>query len=570
MIYRILTMVDREERVRDVVMHKFINTFSFENLRGDMWGGVTAAIVSLPMALTFGVASGAGAEAGLYGAILVGLFASLFGGTQTLISEPTGPMTVMMTAVIASLIASNPESGLAMAFTVVILAGIFQILFGLLKLGRYITLIPQSVISGFMSGIGIILIILQLGPLLGQPTQSGGVVGTLTALPDLLANVDIVELAIAFVTLAILIFYPANWKRFLPPQLLALLLITIAVALFLGDADIRRVGVIDISIPVPHLPVFTQDQMLLMLVDAMVLGMLGCIDSMLSSVIADNLTKTEHKSDKELIGQGMGNVMSGLFGGLPGAGATMGTVVNIQAGGRTHLSGVIRATVLIIAVFGASGLLQYIPLALLAAIAVKVGMDILDWSFIKRAHRVSGQTAIVMYGVIGLTVFIDLIVAVAVGVFVANIMIIEKLSTAQESKIKAINAFDEAAKLSLEDRQSLLKCQGKALLLELNGPMIFGVAKALSRQLKQITEYELIILDLEYVPMLDDTMCLTIENAILQIKEADKQVIMIVRNSKLLEKFKRMGSFEDLPDDMIFKTRSVALEYAAELVSEKA
>ncbi|WP_040439757.1 SulP family inorganic anion transporter [Algicola sagamiensis] len=550
-------------------MQKIFNSFSFHHLRGDLWGGATAAIISLPMALTFGVASGAGAEAGLYGAILVGLFASLFGGTPTLISEPTGPMTVMMTAVIASLIATNPESGMAMAFTVVILAGFFQMLFGFLKLGRYITLIPQSVISGFMSGIGIILVILQIGPILGQPPQPGGVMGTLNALPDFVSNINFYECGIALAALSILFFYPNRWKRFLPPQLVALLLITVLVSLFLGDVDIRRVGMIDVSFPVPSFPIFTQEQMVLMLVDGMVLGMLGCIDSMLTSVIADNLTKTEHQSDKELVGQGIGNMVSGLFGGLPGAGATMGTVVNIQAGGRTHLSGVIRAVVLIIAVFGFAGLLQYIPLALLAAIAVKVGLDILDWSFIKRAHKVSWQSALVMYSVIGLTVFIDLIVAVGVGVFVANIMIIEKLSMAQQEEIKAINALDESAPLTDKERDCLSLFSGKPLLIDLNGPMIFGVAKALARHLKQISNYDLIIFDLEGVSMLDDTMSLTIENAIQQVQQANKHVVVVIQNEHLLQKFQRMGSFEQFQKQVIFSSREDALNYVASICQKQ-
>lgn len=153
---------------------RVLNHISTNNIKGDLFGGVTAAIVALPLALAFGVASGAGAAAGLWGAVLVGLFAALFGGTPTLISEPTGPMTVVMTAVIASLTSRNPEHGLAMAFTVVMLAGLFQILFGLLKLGRYITQMPYTVISGFMSGIGFILIILQLGPFLGQAIPKVG------------------------------------------------------------------------------------------------------------------------------------------------------------------------------------------------------------------------------------------------------------------------------------------------------------------------------------------------------------------------------------------------------------
>ena len=183
-----------------------LNRLTFDNLKGDALGGLTAAIVSLPLALTFGVASGAGAEAGLYGAIIIGLFTSLFGGTSTLISEATGPMTVVMTAVVMSLVAANPENGMAMAFTVVMLAGLFQIMFGFLKLGKYITLMPYSVVSGFMSGIGLILIILQLAPALGQSSPSGGVLGTLFSLPELFSNIVTVELVLFCMTLLILFF----------------------------------------------------------------------------------------------------------------------------------------------------------------------------------------------------------------------------------------------------------------------------------------------------------------------------------------------------------------------------
>lgn len=195
-----------------------LNRLTFDNLKGDALGGLTAAIVSLPLALTFGVASGAGAEAGLYGAIIIGLFASLFGGTSTLISEPTGPMTVVMTAVVMSLVAANPENGMAMAFTVVMLAGLFQIIFGFLKLGKYITLMPYSVVSGFMSGIGLILIILQLAPALGQSAPSGGVIGTLVSLPDLLSNIVTLELLLFCLTLCILFFTPAKIKKISPPN----------------------------------------------------------------------------------------------------------------------------------------------------------------------------------------------------------------------------------------------------------------------------------------------------------------------------------------------------------------
>ena len=539
-----------------------LNRLSFDNLKGDMLGGLTAAIVSLPLALTFGVASGAGAEAGLYGAIIIGLFASLFGGTATLISEPTGPMTVVMTAVVTSLIAADPENGMAMAFTVVMLAGLFQILFGVLKLGKYITLMPYSVVSGFMSGIGLILIILQLAPALGQSSPGGGVIGTLMALPTLLSNTVTIEMALFGMTLFILFFTPAKIKKNIPPQLIALIMISIVSVIAIGGEPIQRIGAIDVSLPNMVLPNFTQDQVRVMLLDALVLGMLGCIDSMLTSVIADNLTRTEHKSNKELIGQGLGNIMSGLFGGLPGAGATMGTVVNIQSGGRTALSGLVRVVVLIVAVFGAASLIEMIPLAVLAGIAVKVGVDILDWSFIKRAHRVSRHSTVIMYAVLLLTVFVDLIVAVGIGVFIANVITIEKLSASQSKNIKAMSDVDDRNPLDPDQRKLLNQAQGKVLFFYLSGAMIFGVSKALARERKNIQNHEVVIIDLSDVSMLDDTITLSLENVIEEALDLDKTVYVVVKTAKAKEKFQNLGLHTRLREEDFTQSRTAALEMA--------
>ncbi|MFN9671805.1 MAG: SulP family inorganic anion transporter, partial [Microcystis sp.] len=335
------------------------------------------------------VDSGAGAIAGLYGAVCVGFFAALFGGTPTLISEPTGPMTVVMTAIVASLTARNPELGLPMAFTVVMLAGIFQILFGIFKMGKYITLMPYSVISGFMSGIGVILIILQIPPFLGQAAPKGGVLGTVQKIPELLSNINPPEAILGAITLAIIFLMPSKFKRFVPPQLLALVIGTLISLFFFQGAEIRRIGDIPVGLPTLQMPTFSAAQMITMLVDGAVLGMLGCIDTLLTAVIADSLTRTEHKSNKELIGQGIGNLVSGICGGLPGAGATMGTVVNIQTGATTALSGITRALILLVVVLWAAGLTKSIPMAVLAGIALKVGIDILDWSFLKRSHKIS-------------------------------------------------------------------------------------------------------------------------------------------------------------------------------------
>ncbi|WP_414545092.1 SulP family inorganic anion transporter [Nostoc sp. CCY0012] len=543
------------------------NTIHFRNLRGDLFGGLTAAIVSLPLALAFGVASGAGPAAGLYGAVCVGFFAALFGGTPTLISEPTGPMTVVMTAIVSSMIASNPENGLAMAFTVVMLAGVFQILLGIFKLGKYITLMPYSVISGFMSGIGIILVLLQIAPFLGQSSPKGGVLGTVQSLPQLFANMNPVETALGAMTLAIIFFMPSKLKRLVPPQLVALVLVTIVSLVFFGNVDIRRIGEIPMGLPTLQIPTFNTSQIIVMLVDAAMLGMLGCIDTLLTAVIADSLTRTEHKSDKELIGQGIGNLASGLCGGLPGAGATMGTVVNIQTGARTAVSGLTRALILLVVVLWAAGLTQPIPMAVLAGIALKVGIDILDWSFLKRAHKVSLKGALIMYGVMFLTVFVDLIVAVGVGVFIANILTIERLSRLQAQDVKTITDADDAIVLNEQEKQLLDQANGRVLLFYLSGPMIFGVSKAIAREHSAMADSDVLILDLSDVPMLGVTASLAIENAIQDAYEQGRQILIVGAGGKVKRRLEKFGIEKFVPSHHFFMNRSEAIKQALALVN---
>ena len=542
------------------------NRIHFRNVKGDIFGGITAAVIALPMALTFGVASGAGAAAGLWAAILIGFFAALFGGTPTLISEPTGPMTVVMTAVIASLTASNPEQGLAMAFTVVMLAGLFQIVFGVLKLGRYVTLMPYTVISGFMSGIGVILIILQTAPFLGQASPKGGVIGTVQNLPTLIGSINPIETFLAVLTVAILIFYPSQLKKFLPPQLLALVVGTLISILLFSDADIRRIGEISVGLPSLQMPTFAASQFREMIVDALVLAMLGCIDALLTSLVADSLTRTEHDSNKELIGQGLGNLVSGLFGGIAGAGATMGTVVNIQAGGRTAVSGLTRALVLLVVVLGLSQYLSVIPSAVLAGIAFKVGVDIVDWGFLKRAHKISPKAAIIMYGVIGLTVFVDLIVAVGVGVFVANILTIERLSEHRADQVKAVTYDDEEIELNGEEKQLLERANGRVLLFYLSGPMIFGVAKAISREHNLINDYQALVLDLSEVPILGVTSSLALENAITEAVEKGRQVFIVGVSGQAEKRLRKMGVMAQIPQQNIVGDRANALRQAVDYV----
>jgi len=545
----------------------WLNQISSQHIKGDVFGGLTAAVVALPMALAFGVASGAGAVSGLWGAVLVGLFAALFGGTPTLISEPTGPMTVVMTAVIASLTAkaSTPEQGMAMAFTVVMMAGAMQILFGYLKLGRYITMMPYTVISGFMSGIGFILIILQFGPFLGQAIPRGGVMGTLTALPQLIAAARLPEVILAVVTVAVIWFTPAQVKRFAPPQLVALVIGTV-LSLTLLNADagpevegIRLIGEIPSGFPQLVVPHFEPGLFQLMVVDALVLGLLGCIDALLTAVVADSITRTEHNSDKELIGQGLGNIISGLFGGIAGAGATMGTVVNIQAGARSALSGITRALVLMVVILGASGLAASIPMAVLAGIALKVGIDIIDWSFLLRAHHVSIKGAVIMYGVILLTVLVDLIAAVGVGIFVANILTIEKMSTLETKSVKAISTADDDLNLPENEKDLLDQGGGKVLLFQLIGPMIFGLAKTISREHNAIQECESIVFDLSEVSHLGVTASLALENAVKEALEKERKVYVVGARGGTLKRLRSLKVYSLLAPEHVEMSRAQAL-----------
>jgi len=427
------------------------------------------------------------------------------------------------------------------------------------------------VVSGFMSGIGVILILMQLAPALGQQAPPGGVVASLFELPNLISNLEFAELLLFGLTLLVLFKLPAKYKKYVPPQLVALIGVSIFSAIYLIlDLDVRRIGEIDVSLPSMVMPYFTHEQLGVMLVDAMVLGMLGCIDSMLTSVIADNLTRTEHNSNKELVGQGLGNIVSGLFGGLPGAGATMGTVVNIQAGGKTALSGVIRVVALCIAVFGLATLIETIPLAVLAGIAVKVGLDILDWSFIRRVHKVSKYSTLIMYAVLALTVFVDLIVAVGVGVFVANVIIIQKLSAVEAENVRSMSDVDDSIPLDDEQRDLLNAADGRLLLFYLSGAMIFGVAKALSRERKNIENHDAVIFDISEVTYIDDTMALSLENVIYEALDEGKHVGLVLGSDLAKDKLINLGIGERLPLENFTHSRTEALKHALQVLGGSA
>jgi SulP family sulfate permease len=537
-----------------------INKLSTENLRGDIFGGLTAAIVALPLALAFGVASGAGAIAGLYGAIFLGFFASLFGGTPSQVSGPTGPMTVIVTTVIATLLVRYPETGLPMAFTVVIIGGLIQIAFGLLRLGQYITLMPYTVISGFMSGIGVIIILLQIPPLLGQAV-SGGVWSTLMQLPQFLLQANGIAVFLGGLTLAVLFFAPSRLNRILPTPLLALILGTVVSLLLMPYGDVPRIGPIPSGLPEIQWPRLSFNELRLMLGYGLMLGVLGSIDSLLTSLVADNITRSQHDSDKELIGQGIGNCVAGLFGGLPGAGATMRTVTNVQAGGRTPLSGIVHAVALLLVTLGAGNLTTVIPHSVLAGLLIKVGIDIIDWSFIRRAPRLSFRATGLMYLVLLLTVFVDLVTAVLVGVFIANTLTIKRLTEVQSSRIQAVVDPAQATHLSRLEQECLAKAKGNILLFQLGGPLSFGAAKTITQRMTIVKNYQILVLDLKDVPRLGVTAALAIETIVADAVKRQRQVFLVIEPGQPQQRLKKL-QLHQFSNVHLLENRDEALQLA--------
>ena len=409
--------------------------YDFETLRGDLFGGITSTIVALPVALGFGVASGLGAAAGLYGAIAVGFFASVFGGTRSQISGPTGPMTVAMAVIVASHAATLSE-----ALTVVVMAGLLQVLLGLSGVGRFVAYTPYVVISGFMSGIGIIIFLLQAMPFLGAPAAPGGPMGAAAALPDAVAGMNADAFVIGAVTLAVAVLWPRRLARLVPGLLVALVAGTLAGMLWLDSAPV--IGAVPTGLPGLQIGLPSAGFLLRALEPALILALLGSVDSLLTSLIADSLTGTRHNPNRELVGQGIGNVVAGLFGALPGAGATMGTVTNIRAGGCTPVSGALRALLLLALVLGLGRFVEPIPLAALAGVLMKVGWDIIDWRMLSRVHRVRRDHLVVMAMTLGLTVFVDLIIAVAIGLIAAGMSHARRLERMELDSVVSVPILD--------------------------------------------------------------------------------------------------------------------------------
>lgn len=488
-----------------------INTF-----KNDIFGGVTAAIVALPLALAFGVASGAGAIAGLYGAIILGFFASLFGGTSTQISGPTGPMTVITASAIVTF-----QNDLQAVFTVIFLSGLIQISFGIVKIGKWIKYIPYPVISGFMSGIGIIIIILQINSFVGVDSY-GSVIETVVNIPNTIKNIDFHSFIIASITLAIMFLTPKKIAKIIPPALIALVFVTLLSVSM--NFSISTIGEIPMGLPELVFP-FSFDILKLstIITLAITLALLGSIDSLLTSLVADSMTKTKHKPNKELIAQGIGNSICSFFGAIPGAGATMRTVINIKSGGTTRVSGIVHSITLLLIVLVLAPFASSIPLAVLSGILIKVGFDILDYKFIKLINKVSKQDLLVMVTVVLLTVFVDLIMAVGVGITFASIIAVYKVS--KNTKIKTIYPKRESDfDIDIEDKSTKI--------IKIKGSLFFGTASILDRRIDKVrARTKTLVLDCLEVSVLDLSAIFMLEEIVTRLKNRDIEVILLLKIS---------------------------------------
>ncbi|CAM1360915.1 SulP family inorganic anion transporter [Tenacibaculum xiamenense] len=607
----------------------------FSNIRGDFFGGITAGIVALPLAIAFGVSSGLGPSAGLYGAIFISFFAALFGGTSTQISGPTAPMTAVSMVVIANIIAVNDgdvSKALPSILTVFLLAGLIQILLGVISLGKYIKYIPYPVVSGFMSAIGVIILVTQILPSIGynakedvefvnqfkpqaqeiilenilkdearegilvledfkktieraekiQPEDilkesktlaaknASGVVGTLKVLPRAIININWLELILALGT----IFIIYGFKRIttsIPSTLVALVVMTgISVGFGLNYKPIEE---IPSGFPTINFSIFSQFNIANItpyVFTALTLALLGAIDSLLTSVVADNMTKTKHNPNKELIGQGIGNSIGALFGGIPGAGATIRTVVNINSGGKTKLSGMIAGIMLLIILLALGPVASKIPAAVLAGILVTVGIGVMDYKGLKAIPNLPkdikvgpvkmSSEVIIMLVVLLLSTFWNLVYAVGIGLVIASLMFMKKIGdlTAKKSDVLPLSEKNWADEKDFP--KYLLE---EVFIKHINGPLFFGSTNELQQLAKQIpVTASTVIFRMDKMQYLDQSGLYVLEDILVDLKKDRKNVLFVHLQEQPRYMMERIDIIPDLiPESTIFDSFDDCLQW---------
>jgi SulP family sulfate permease len=528
----------------------------FSNWKGDLFGGITAGVVALPLALAFGVTSGMGAAAGLYGAMILGILGTIFGGTPSQISGPTGPLTVISASIIASHMISPGVLDVPVIVTTFLLAGLFQIVLGVSRVGAYIRYMPYPVVSGFMTGIGAIIIILQLFPFTGQVAPSPNPLDILAEIWKITAAPNWSAFALAVATVAI-IYLPKRFFFGVPPSLVALVAVSLAANLLELEAPV--IGAIPEGFPKLIVPAVNLHSVQLAGVAAVELAILGAIDSLLTSVVADNLTKTQHHSNRELIGQGIGNSVAALFGGIPGAGATMRTLVNIQAGGRNRLSGLIHGLVLAAILLGAGPLASRVPLSVLAGILITVGVAIIDTRGFRHLKKVPRIDAFVMLFVLSLTVFADLITAVGVGIVLASLLFMKRLSDlmTEHAKVMPLGKHLRHA----DEARLPPEILDKVYIKHVDGPLFFGFASDFRNLTGMLHEAKVVVIRLSGLPYIDQTGLYVLEDACRDLKASGVRVLLCELGPGPIESLRGIRVIPSvIPESDVFATFDECVE----------
>ncbi len=526
-------------------------------------GGVTAAVVGLPVALAFGIAAGLGPAAGIYGAISVGFFAAVFGGTRSLISGPTGSMTVAMAVIVAA-----HADNISEAFTIVIMAGLIQVLFGLLRIGRFVTYTPYSVISGFMTGVGVIIIVGQLEPFLGGRVGVGGLFGTIADIPELMGEFQSSALLVALMTLAVALLWPRRFQRHLPPTLVALAVGTAISLIWLKDAP--SVGAVPTEIPLFQLPHLDLAFIIGATEPALVIALVGSVDTLLTALAADSMTRSRNDPSRELLAQGIGNVITGFIRGLPGAGATPNTVANIRAGGSTLISGVLAVAILVIIVMQFGDYVELIPSAVLSGILVKVALDTIDWRFVNRMFRVQREHLIVMLLTFGLTVFVDLVAAVAVGMIAAAVTNARQFERLELDSVVSVPILDQVFFAGHGNQDQFDEYSARVGLVALRGTFtIASSGKLIDTISEDIREHEVVILDFSDTVYIDESAALVVEQLVETAIIQDTHCIVMGLSGMPERNLNALEVLNEVPADQIVATRDEARNVAARLLAQE-
>jgi SulP family sulfate permease len=554
---------------------KFLPT---HNLKGDVFGGLTAAVVALPLALAFGIQAfgsidadnigniGAiGALAGLVGAIMVGFFASLFGGTPAHINGPTGPMTVVTASLISGIWASSQTHSIETVLVTLSLSGIccggFQILFGFLKIGQYIRYIPYPVLSGFMSGIGVILILQQIYPLMGTKSPVL-IVDMITQLPERISGFDIYALILGVGAILTIYLFPLFYKK-IPATLIALLMMTI-ISLFITNLNpTLTIGEVPTGFPLPFFSKFVGSNidwlaaLKMAIIPGLTLAGLGTIDTLLTAVVVDNITKTKHNSNKELIGHGIGNFFSGMFGGISGASATMRSILNVRSGGKTKMAGIIHALFLLAVLLGLGRFVKFIPLPVLAGILITVGFSIIDYKGLKDLTKIPRADAVVLITVLTLTVFVNLLIAVGIGMIIACVLFMKRAGDLVESGY-------QSSKITIIDKESpwddKTEITGdiyhQIYILRLNGAIFFGSITRFQEVMQEIPDNaKIVIIRMQHVSFMDQSGLYAMETAIKDLQTKGITVLMTLIQPQPLYMLQRLHVIPDIiPKENTFQT----------------